>query len=43
MPIHDHILSTIGHILVVRLNVLSPTGVNVFVKSESFGLSQKTY
>ena len=36
MPIYDNILQTIGHTPVIRLNALSPPGVNVFVKVESF-------
>jgi cysteine synthase A len=36
VPIYDNILQTIGHTPVIRLNALSPPGVNVFVKVESF-------
>jgi cysteine synthase A len=36
MPRYDNILETIGNTPIVRLNKLAPTGVNVFVKLESF-------
>ncbi|HEX2667391.1 MAG TPA: cysteine synthase A [Gammaproteobacteria bacterium] len=36
MPIYEDILATVGRTPVVRLNTLSPPGVNVFVKVESF-------
>ncbi|HSB99371.1 MAG TPA: cysteine synthase A, partial [Burkholderiaceae bacterium] len=36
MARYDHILDTIGHTPLVRLNKLAPPGVNVYVKLESF-------
>ena len=33
---YDNILQTIGRTPVVRINKLAPTGVNLFVKLESF-------
>ena len=36
MPLHDHILDTIGRTPVVRLKKLAPAGIGVYVKLESF-------
>jgi len=36
MSIYDSILDTIGHTPVIKLNRLAPTGVEVYVKMESF-------